>query len=272
MQVKAIQKIVEAILAKSQTRIELGIILGTGLHDFVNYIKSQIIISYNELEGLPEPSVVSHEGKIIIGIFEGKNVLCFLGRFHYYEGFTMQQVVLPVRVLQFLKCENIWITNAAGSINPTYNLGDIMVLNDHINLQSDNPLRGKSPIEFGARFPDMLGAYCQNWIKNAKRIATENNVVLHEGVYAAVNGPNLETPAEYKMLFVLGADVVGMSTVPEVIVAKQAGMRIAVFSIITDVCYPIERLRETTLDAIIKVAKDTEPKLLKILTKLIHEV
>jgi purine-nucleoside phosphorylase len=199
-------------------------------------------------------------------------VICFQGRLHYYEGYTMQQVVLPIRIMQLLHINKVWITNASGGLNPAYNKGDIMMISDHINLQNENPLRGENIDKLGVRFTDMLHTYQPEWIKKAVEIATKKRIVLHDGVYVAVAGPNLETPAEYKMLRLLGADVVGMSTVPEVLAAKHGGMQIAAFSIITDVCFPIERLQAVTINDIIKVANDAQPFLIEILKELIHEV
>lgn len=213
----------------------IGIILGTGLGGLVKEIKIEHKIDYSELPYFPLSTVESHHGKLIFGSINGKKVAAMQGRFHYYEGYSMQQITYPVRVMKFLGVETLLVSNACGGMNPLYRKGDIMIMVDHINLLGDNPLIGKNEDELGPRFPDMSEPYSIKLIELAENVALENNIKIQKGVYVAVPGPNLETKAEYRFLRATGADVVGMSTIPENIVANHMGIKVLGLSIITEI-------------------------------------
>ena len=212
----------------------IGIILGTGLGDLVNHIENQVIVDYSDIPHFPLSTVEGHSGRLIFGSLGGKKVMAMQGRFHYYEGYDMKQVTFPVRVMQVLGVRKLFVSNAAGGMNKEFKVGDIMVITDHINLFPENPLRGKNYEELGTRFPSMTEAYNQNLIEIADRIAGENNIRVMHGVYVGTPGPTFETPAEYEYFRIIGGDAVGMSTVPEVIVANHAGMEVFGVSVITD--------------------------------------
>lgn len=248
---------------------EIGIVLGTGLGNlFVKQISDSVAFDYGSIPHFPVSTVESHHGKLIYGKVEGKTVLAMQGRFHHYEGYSMQQITLPVRVMKMLGVKYLLISNAAGSLNPRWKKGSLMLLDDHINLQAENPLRGKNCDALGPRFPDMSQPYSQFLNKKALQIAAEKNIALNLGVYAAVAGPNLETRAEYRFLRVIGADAVGMSTVPEVIVANHAGLPCCAISVLTDDCDP-DNLKPVNIDEIIAVAREAEPKLTELFVSLI---
>jgi purine-nucleoside phosphorylase len=249
----------------------VGIILGTGLGALVNEIKVDHTIDYADLPHFPLSTVESHHGKLIFGSINGKKVVAMQGRFHYYEGYTMQQITYPVRVMKFLGVKTLLVSNACGGMNPDYRKGDLMLMVDHINLLGDNPLIGKNEDELGTRFPDMSEPYSLDLIKVAERIAKANSIKVHKGVYVAVPGPNLETKAEYKFLRETGADVVGMSTIPENIVANHMGMKVLGISIITDECFP-ETLKPVNVEEIIATAMIAEPKMTLIMKELIKEL
>jgi purine-nucleoside phosphorylase len=260
------------IQSKTQTKPKYGIILGTGLGNLVKEMDIETTIDYANIPHFPVSTVESHQGRLILGTLGGKPVAVMQGRFHYYEGYSMQQVTFPVRVLKFLGIETLLISNASGGINPHYRMGHLMILNDHINLQPEHPLRGKNDDRLGPRFPDMLHTYDRQLIEKALAIARTENIECHEGVYVSVQGPCLETPAEYKFFHLIGADAVGMSTVPEVIVARHMGIKVFAISVITDMGYPKELIRETTLEDVIRVAKTAEPKMTLIIKKLIESL
>ncbi|MCB0745465.1 MAG: purine-nucleoside phosphorylase, partial [Ignavibacteriae bacterium] len=223
------------VIKKSTTKeYPIGIVLGTGLGGLVSEIKIEHQINYSELPHFPLSTVESHSGKLIFGSINGKNVVAMQGRFHFYEGYTMQQITYPIRVMNSLGVKTLLVSNACGGMNPIYTRGDIMIMNDHINLLGDNPLIGKNEDSLGPRFPDMSEPYDKELIKLAEKVALENKIKVQKGVYVAVPGPNLETRAEYRFLRATGADVVGMSTVPENIVANHMGMKVLGLSIITD--------------------------------------
>lgn len=246
----------------------VGIILGTGLGGLVNDIEIEVELNYQDIPHFPLSTVESHKGKLIFGKLSGKNVVAMQGRFHYYEGYSMQQITYPVRVMKKLGVETLLVSNACGGMNPFYRRGDLMIMADHINLLGDNPLIGPNENDFGPRFPDMSEPYNEELIALAEKVALENNIKVHKGVYVAVPGPNLETRAEYRFLRNIGADVVGMSTIPENIVANHMGMKVLGMSIITDECFP-ESLKAVDVDEIIAAAMGAEPKMTKILKEVV---
>jgi purine-nucleoside phosphorylase len=250
-------------------KIESAVILGTGLGDFVNSIEKEDVIPYSDIPYFPISTVESHSGELIVGKI-GQNYLIVLsGRFHYYEGYDMQSVTFGVRVLANLGIKNLYITNVAGGLNEAFNAGDLVMITDHINFMPENPLRGPNDPRMGPRFPDMKNTYNLNLQERAVAISKELKIELKSGVYFALQGPNLETPAEYKFIHTVGGDLVGMSSVPEVIVARHAGLNIFAVSIVSNVCYPIERITETTLEEVLQVAKNSGSKLSKLLIRMI---
>jgi purine-nucleoside phosphorylase len=247
---------------------EAGIILGTGLGALVNEIEVEKQLMYSNIPDFPMSTLEFHSGKLIFGTLGGKKVVAMQGRLHYYEGYTMQQITFPVRVMKMLGIKTLFVSNASGSLNPDIKKGDLMILEDHINLQPMNPLTGRNDEELGPRFPDMSEPYRHDLIEKGLAIAKANNITCHKGVYVAVTGPNLETRAEYKYLRVIGGDIVGMSTVPEVIVANHMGLPVFAISVITDEGFT-EVLKPVSLDEILAVAREAEPKLTVILKELI---
>ncbi len=250
---------------------EFGIVLGTGLGGLVEHMEVKYELLYSMIPDFPIATVEFHTGKLIFGELGGRKVVAMSGRFHYYEGYSMQEITFPIRVMKVLGAQKVFISNASGCLNPSYKKGDLMIIEDHINLQHDNPLRGRNYDQFGPRFPDMSQPYDADLIKKAKAIADANNITTHVGVYASVMGPNLETRAEYKFLRLIGADAVGMSTVPEVIVANHMKMPVFAISVITDEGFP-ETLKPVSLEEIVKVAQAAEPKLTFILKELISNL
>lgn len=248
---------------------QIGIILGTGLGGLVKEIDVEQVIAYGDIPHFPISTVETHDGKLIFGSLGGKKVLAMQGRFHFYEGYSMKQITFPVRVMRKLGIKTLLISNAAGGMNPLFQRGDLMLINDHINLLGDNPLIGPNLDEFGPRFPDMSQPYSRQLAEIAKIAALENKIPLREGVFVAVSGPNLETKAEYRFLRSIGADAVGMSTVPENIVAVHSGMKIMGISVITDECFP-DSLQPVNVAEIIATANSTEPKLTKIMKEVIE--
>ena len=269
-----IEKVKEAagyIRNQYSSKPRFGIILGTGLGSLVNEISIECSIPYNEIPYFPVSTVESHSGKLIFGRLADKNVVVMQGRFHFYEGYSMQQVTFPVRVMKLLGIERLFISNASGGLRDYMNVSDLMILRDHINLLPENPLRGPNPDEFGPRFPDMSDPYDLQMVEKARNIARENNITTHVGVYAAVQGPNLETPAEYKYLSIIGADAVGMSTIPENIVARQMGIPCFAISVITDL--GVEgKIHPVSVEKIIKAAALAEPRMTLIMKELIREL
>jgi purine-nucleoside phosphorylase len=245
-----------------------GIILGTGLGGLVREIEVKYEISYEVIPDFPVSTLEFHSGKLIFGYLSGVKVVVMQGRLHYYEGYDMQQITLPVRVMKMLGIKTLLVSNASGALNPAFKKGDLMILADHINLQPANPLTGKNENELGPRFPDMCEPYSGALIDKALYIALANNITCHKGVYVAVTGPNLETRAEYKYLRIIGGDAVGMSTVPEVIVAVHMGLTVFAISVLTDEGFP-EILKPVSLEEILAVAYKAEPKMTLILKELI---
>lgn len=248
---------------------EIGIILGSGLGDFANQIEVENIFKYEDILNFPVSTVAGHKGQLIFGTLEGKHVVAMQGRFHYYEGYSMQEVVFPVRVMKVMGVKYLFVSNAAGGINLNFNQGDLMIIADHINYFPEHPLRGKNLDQFGVRFPDMSKVYNPQMIKQAEKTASENNIKLQKGVYIGTSGPTLETLAEYNMFRIWGADAVGMSTVPEVIAAHHAGIKCFGISVITNVS-KLERPKdETTHDEVQDVAGTAQEKMTTIFKKLI---
>ena len=249
---------------------EVGIVLGTGLGGLVTEINVEKEIAYNFIPHFPVSTVESHFGKLIFGTIGGKKVVAMQGRFHYYEGYSMFDITFPIRVLKLLGIQSLYISNAAGGMNLSYNKGDLMIIDDHINMQPANPLVGPNLEDMGPRFPDMSRPYDPGMIQRAQEIAKEENITAHTGVYVSVAGPMLETRAEYRYLRSIGADVVGMSTVPEVIVANHMGLRTFAISVITDECDP-DHLEKVDVADIIATAGEAEPRLTRILSRMITE-
>ena len=250
---------------------EVGIVLGTGLADLVSHIDVELELSYNVIPHFPIATVEFHFGKLIYGTLGGKKVVALQGRYHYYEGYTMAQIVHPVRVMKLLGVSTILLSNAAGGINLSYPKGSLMMVDDHINLQPDNPLIGPNLEELGPRFPDMSAPYDRRLNSLMREIAQEQGLDLKKGVYASVAGPNLETRAEYRMLARMGADAVGMSTVPEVIACNHMGIPCACVSVLTDECDP-DNLKPVDIEDIIATAKATEKHLTKLYAALIERI
>lgn len=272
--IKMIDETVSVIRKKTNKNYEVGIILGTGLGGLVKEIEVEHEIDYADLPHFPLSTVESHHGKLIFGKIGGKDVVAMQGRFHYYEGYTMQQITYPVRVMSAkggLGVKTLLVSNACGGMNPIYSRGDIMLMIDHINFLGDNPLIGKNEDELGPRFPDMSEPYNLELIKLAEDVALENKIKVQKGVYVAVPGPNLETKAEYRFLRNIGADVVGMSTIPENIVANHMGIKVLGISIVTDECFP-ETLQPTSVEEIIKTAMEAEPKMTLIMKEVIKKL
>ena len=260
-----------AVRARTALRPEVAIILGTGLGGLVRELEIETEIPYGELPGFPLSTVESHAGRLLLGRLGGRPVAAMQGRFHRYEGYDLRQVTFPVRVLRALGAGTLVVSNACGGMHPLWAPGDLVLLSDHINLLGDNPLVGPNDERLGPRFPDMSAPYDPALRELARRVAAELGIVLREGVYVAVAGPNLETRAEYRMLRAIGADVVGMSTVPEVIVAVHQGMRVLGLSIVTDQCLP-DALEPAELSRIIATANRAEPQLTRLVTALVERL
>ena len=249
----------------------VGIVLGTGLGGLVEQISSPVSIEYDRIPHFCVSTVESHVGRLVFGSIHNVEVVAMQGRFHAYEGYSLQDITFPIRVMRHLGVSTLIISNACGGMNPLYRRSDIMLIDDHINLLGDNPLIGRNDERYGPRFPDMSEPYSQDLIALAERVALEQGVRLHRGVYVAVQGPNLETRAEYRFLRTIGADVVGMSTVPEAIVARHMGMDVLGFSIITDECFP-DALKPVQLSDVLEAAAIAEPVMTSIITDVIQRL
>jgi len=256
------------IKSKISVTPDTGIILGSGLGNLVNEINIKHVLSYEDIPYFPLSTVEGHTGKLIIGELSGKNVIAMQGRFHFYEGYDMKQVTFPIRVMKFLGIQQLFVSNASGGVNPNFEIGDLMIINDHINFFNSNPLVGKNEEELGPRFPDMSEVYDKQLIIKAKQIAAANNIKVQEGVYLGLTGPTFETPAEYKMIRILGADAVGMSTVPEIIVARHMNIPCFAMSIITDLGVP-EKIQKITMEEVLQVATQSEKKMTVIMKGLL---
>lgn len=261
----------EFIRSKMKITPSVGVILGTGMGALADEIDRDVAIPYEEIPHFPISTVEFHAGRLILGTLEGKGVVAMEGRFHYYEGYTMKQITFPVRVMKALGAKTLIVSSASGGMNPQFTAGDIMIITDHINLLGDNPLIGPNDDELGPRFPDMSEPYSRELIALAEKIALEEKIRVQRGVYVAVSGPNLETAAEYRFLRYIGADAVGMSTVPEDIVAIHSGMRVLGLSVITDICFP-DSLRPADIEEIVRTGRKTEPKLTCIIKKVIQKL
>jgi purine-nucleoside phosphorylase len=258
--VTTVAEAVRAVQARSAAVPDVAVILGTGLGALADELRADVTIPYADVPGFPRATVETHAGRLLFGTLGNQRVAMMQGRFHRYEGYTLQQVAFPVRVLRALGAKTLIVSNVSGGMHPLWSTGDLVLISDHINLLGDNPLAGPNVDAEGPRFPDMSAAYDPTLRTLARDVALEHKIVLREGVYVAVPGPNLETRAEYRMLRAMGADVVGMSTVPEVITAVHQGMRVLGLSIITDNCLP-DALEPTSVERIIAVARGAEPKL-----------
>lgn len=264
---KTITETVSYLKKQTGFEPEYGIILGTGLGGLVKELDVRFTISYDEIPNFPVSTVESHHGKLIFGFLGNKKVVAMQGRFHFYEGYTMEQVTFPVRVMKFLGIKALFVSNASGGLNPDYEVGDIMIIDDHINLLP-NPLIGKNYDELGPRFPDMSAPYDHTLIEKALKIASNLNIQVQKGCYVAVTGPSLETPKEYFYLRTIGADTVGMSTIPEVIVARHMNLKCFAVSIITDLGVP-GKIKHVTLQDVLDAASKAEPKMTRLLKELI---
>jgi purine-nucleoside phosphorylase len=251
---------------------DTGLILGTGLSGLASEIHAIASAPYHDIPHFPVSTVESHKGELIFGLLGGKKVIAMAGRFHYYEGYTMQQMTFPVRVMKELGVKNLIISNAAGSVNPAMGEGEIVLIKDHINLMPDNPLRGPNENSLGPRFPDLSEAYDRNLRQLAIDVATAQGLDLQQGVYAALAGPNLETPAEYRYMQRIGSDLVGMSTVPEVIVARHMEIPVLVFSVVSNLCYPFDDIAETTIEQVVAVVTAASKRLQELVSQILTKM
>jgi purine-nucleoside phosphorylase len=249
-----------------------GVILGSGLGNLTKEITVHTKIAYSDIPNFPVSTVEGHSGALIFGELGGKNIIAMSGRFHYYEGYSMKEVTFPVRVMKALGVHTLLVSNASGGMNPAFEVGDLMILTDHLYLQPEHPLRGKNHEELGPRFPNMNHAYNPDLVRKALQIALENDITCHTGVYAGVQGPTFETPAEYRMFHILGADAVGMSTTPEVVVARHGGMEVFAISVISDMGYPPEKADLVSHAFVLQKAAEAEPKMTLIITELLKQI
>lgn len=266
-----IRETAEYIRSQMTTQPHIGIILGTGLGNLATQITDKLEIPYETIPNFPVSTVEGHSGKLIIGKLGGVDVLAMQGRFHYYEGYNMKEVTFPVRVMRAVGIDTLFVSNASGGVNPDFEIGDLMIITDHINVFPEHPLRGKNYNELGPRFPDMSDAYDKQLIAKAKQIAKENNIRVVEGVYVGTQGPTFETPAEYRYFRAIGGDAVGMSTVPEVIVANHAGMRVFGMSIITDLGVP-GKIVEVSHEEVQEIGNKAQPLMTLIMTNLVQSL
>ena len=266
-----IQEAVAFLQNKTELQPRFGLILGTGLSGLADEIEVEVEIPYAEIPHFPVSTVESHRGKLILGRLAGVPVIAMAGRFHYYEGYSMEEVTFPVRVMKFMGIERLIISNASGSVNAGIEAGDIVFVRDHINHMGANPLRGLNDERLGPRFPDMLHTYDRSLNAQALAVAKKRGIPAHEGVYLGLQGPNLETPAEYEFFHRIGADLIGMSTVPEVLVAKHMGLPIFVVSVVSNKCYPIEEIQETTVEDVIAMVGRVTPQVQALVTELISD-
>lgn len=268
---KQLEESVAYLQSKGFEKPEIGIVLGTGLGQLVDQIENQVVAHYNHIPFFPLATVEFHTGKLIYGTIEGKKVVVMQGRFHLYEGYDFLDITYPIRIMQQLGIQKLFVSNAAGAINLDFNKGDIMLIEDHINLQGGSPLAFKNVGEFGERFVDMSEPYDVEMRNLLIEIAKTHNITLRQGVYASVVGPQLETKAEYRMLKILGADAVGMSTVPEVIVANHLKLPVVAVSVLTDECDP-DNLKPINVQEIIEIAGKAEPKMITLFKELIKKI
>lgn len=270
-----LQKISETsdfLKKKIEQSYNYGVILGSGLGKLTQEITTHHSIPYSDIPNFPVSTVKGHGGSLIFGELGGKNIIAMSGRFHYYEGYSMEEVTFPVRVMKALGVETLFISNASGGMNPDFEVGDLMILTDHIYLQPDHPLRGKNHEELGPRFPNMNHAYNPELVRKGLQIAVDNDIACHTGVYVGVQGPTFETPSEYKMFHILGGDAVGMSTTPEVVVARHGNMEVFAISVISDMGYPPEKADAVTHEFVLQKAAEAEPKMTKIIVELLRSI
>ncbi|MEO1259882.1 MAG: purine-nucleoside phosphorylase [Bacteroidota bacterium] len=246
-----------------------GIVMGSGLGRLADDIEVETAIDYAAIPHFPVSTVSGHAGRLLLGLLSGVPVVAMAGRFHYYEGYSMQELTLPIRVMKMIGASRLVLSNAAGSVNPAHKLGDIVFIHDHINLLPDNPLRGPNDDRLGIRFPDMLHTYDKEMLSAAKLIAEGAGITAHSGVYAAMPGPNFETPAEYNYLHFIGADLAGMSTVPEVLVGRHGGMKVFALSMVTDMGFPLEAIREISHEEVLAVSEKAAPKVRLVVRELV---
>lgn len=269
--IKAYNETVKFLRKQYDQTPTVGVVLGSGLGNFVDEIAIEKEVAYEDIPHFPVSTVEGHKGKLVFGKLSGKNIVAMAGRFHFYEGYKSQDIVFPIRVMKLLGVETLLLSNAAGSVNPGFNVGDIMIIRDHISQFVPNPLVGKNIAEFGPRFPDMSEPYKKHLVEKARVIASVHNLDIKEGVYLAVTGPTFETKAEYRMIHILGADVVGMSTVQECIIANHAGMEVFAVSVVTDI-----GIREDdniiTHEEVLEAARHAEPKLALIFKELVAAI
>ncbi|MCX5801739.1 MAG: purine-nucleoside phosphorylase [Candidatus Eisenbacteria bacterium] len=268
---KKIDEAASFIRSNAKTSPVIGIILGTGLGQLADHLQAEVTIPYSDIPNFPVSTVEYHAGELVIGTLAGKAVVTMRGRVHYYEGYTMQEVAFPVRVMKAVGARVLILSSAVGAMNPDYEPGDFVIVRDHINLMGDNPLIGTNDDDLGPRFPDMSRAYDGDLIGLAQEAADREKVRAHRGVLVAVSGPNLETAAEYRFLRMTGADVVGMSVVPENLVAIHSGMRVLCLSVVTDKCVP-EELEPADIAKILRVAEEAEPKLARIVMDVVSRI
>lgn len=274
MEISLREKIKEAgefIQSKTKIKPRIGIILGTGLGDLTKEIEIESKISYQNIPYFAVSTTPGHEGSLILGRLVGKMIMAMQGRFHFYEGYSLEEITFPLRVMKYMGVNVIIESNAAGGMNPNFKAGDLMVITDHINLIGNNPLIGPNDDKLGPRFVDMCEPYDKELIELYEKVAMRERIRIHRGVYVGVSGPNLETPAEYRFLRLIGADAVGMSTVPEVIVAKHSGLKVLGISCITDECFP-DKLEPVNLAKLIKVANLAEPKMTRLIKGILGEI
>ncbi len=263
---KSFNEAVDYIIRKTEARPEVGIVLGSGLSSFTNEVEIEHEIAYADIPHFPVSTVEGHKGKLIFGRLSGKQVVVMAGRFHYYEGYSVEEIVFPIRVMNLLGVKALLLSNAAGSVNPNYKVGDLMIINDHISFFTTNPLIGKNITEFGPRFPDMIETYDRALIAKAMAIGITHDFKLHEGVYVAVTGPTFETKAEYRFIHVIGGDVVGMSTVPEAIVARHMDMKVFAVSVVTDLGMQDHAVSH---EEVLVAAKKAEPKMANLFREMV---
>ena len=268
---RSIDEAVSFIRTRTLESPAVGIILGTGLGGLVREMRVKTRIPYGDIPHFPVSTVESHKGRLLFGTLAGKSVVAMQGRFHMYEGYDLKQVTFPVRVMKFLGVRTLLISNAAGALNPLFRRGDVMLMTDHINLLGDNPLVGPNDDSLGPRFPDMSEPYARYLQTLAMEASLDLKLILQRGVYVAMQGPMLETRAEYRFLRIIGADAVGMSTVPENIVARHMGLDVLGFSILTDECFP-DALRPVTLEEVIAVARQTEPRMTALMKEVVRRL
>ncbi len=271
LNIAKLNETVAFIQSNTTTKPVAGIILGSGLGGLVNDLIIETSLAYEDIPNFPVSTVKGHGGKLLFGSLNGKEVVMLSGRFHYYEGYTMQEVTFPVRVMKMLGAELLMVSNAAGGMNSQFKVGDLMIINDHINLFPEHPLRGKNDENIGPRFPDMTEPYELDLISKAKEIAAKNNILVHEGVYIGLQGPTFETKAEYKYMHIIGGDTVGMSTVPEVIVAKHMHMKVFGMSVVTDLGIR-EEMNVITHEEVLEAANAAAPKMALIFKELLGQI